>query len=75
MVTYEGLTVKVGDEIAVQAQGIVVKGKVLTVDHYGAYDGWYIQMSPANVPGNFSYWKQGIDGGNIIAINGERCGM
>ncbi len=71
MVTYEGVTINIGDEIIVAAQSIKVKGTVLTVDHYGAEDGWYIQMSPATVPGNFSYWKQGIDGGNVIAVNGK----
>jgi hypothetical protein len=69
--TYKGVTVKVGDRITVQAQGIAVTGTVVTADHYGEEDGWYIQMTDANVPGGFSYWKQGFDGGRITHINGK----
>jgi hypothetical protein len=78
--TYKGVTVKKGDRIKVQAPTITVTGTVVTVEHWD-YDmdrqgnivggGWYIQMTDANVPGGFSYWKQGCDGGKIVEINGK----
>lgn len=67
-VTYKGLTVREGDSITIRAQAISVTGTVVTVEHNGP-DGWYIQLKYANVPGNFSYWKQGIDGGRITHVN------
>lgn len=78
--TYKGVTVKVGDQITIQALARTVTGKVVTVehwdfdfDHHGniAGGGWYIQLTEANVQGGFSYWKQGWDGGRITHINGK----
>ncbi len=69
-VTHEGFTISVGDRITVKAQGLKVTGTVVTVEHNGP-DGWYIQMNEANVPGGFSYWKQGIDGGKIVEHNNK----
>lgn len=64
-------TVEKFDTVVVAAQGIKVTGQVLTAHWWGEKDGWYIEMSPANVPGGYSYWKQGSDGGKLVSINGK----
>lgn len=63
------LKVAVGDRIIVRVDSFSVEGTVHSAAHYGE-DGWYIEMIEASVPGGVSYWKQGIDGGQIISING-----
>lgn len=64
------LTISVGDRIKVRAQGITVEGTVHTVAYWEGDGGWYIEMLDANVPGGYSYWKQGVDGGHIEEVNG-----
>jgi hypothetical protein len=59
-----------GSIVVIKAQGITVTGKVLTADNWGDRDGWYIEMTEANVPGGYSYWKQGQDGGKLVSVNG-----
>lgn len=66
------------DKIAVMVQGITVRGTVYSADWYGVRDGWYIEITnaefenrPLNFTGNYSYWKQGNDGGRIIELNGQ----
>ena len=54
-----------GDKVTIQVQGIEVTGEVYSANHYGK-DGWYIELTNANVSGGYSYWKQGQDGGDII---------
>ena len=61
--------IKKYDVIVIEAQGIRVVGQVLNVDYWGDDGGWHIEMSPANVPGNYSFWKQREDGGKIVKIN------
>lgn len=56
-----------GDQITIDAQGIVVRGIVYSAQHYPD-DGWYIEIEQANVPGGFSYWKQKQDGGRIVDV-------
>lgn len=65
------LQVNKGDTITIKSQGIKVTGEVLSANDWGGTDGWYIELTKANVPGGYSYWKQGQDGGKIIRINGE----
>lgn len=60
------LKIKKGDSVTIKVQGIKVTGEVLSADHWGEKDGWYIEMTNANVSGGYSYWKQGQDGGEII---------
>lgn len=65
--------VKKGDMIEVEAQGIVVKGKVYDANWFnGADGGYYIEIIDANVPGGYSYWKERQDGGKIVSINGKK---
>ncbi len=64
------LVINKGDTVVIKAQGIQVRGKVLSAAYYGGRDGWYIELIEANVPGGYSYWKQGLDGGSIIEVNG-----
>ncbi|MEO2202147.1 hypothetical protein ABGV42_00130 [Paenibacillus pabuli] len=59
-----------GDRIKIQAQGITVIGDVYSANFYAYDGGWYIEVENANVPGGYSYWKQGQDGGKILEING-----
>jgi hypothetical protein len=61
-----------GDTVVIQAQGIKVKGEVLSADNWGGKDGWYIELTKANVPGGYSYWKQGQDGGKLIEVRGHK---
>ncbi len=71
MATNGKVTVNVGDSITIEAKGIRVTGKVYSVDFWGGNDGWYIELVNANVPGGYSYWKQGFDGGSIVELNGK----
>ncbi len=72
MKTYERQIERINkdDQVEIAAQGIIVRGTVLTAQWYGERDGWYIEMDHANVPGGYSYWKQGYDGGRINKVNG-----
>jgi len=56
-----------GDTVTIKAQGMTVKGDVLSAEHYGK-DGWYIELINANVPGGYSYYKQRYDGGNVVDV-------
>lgn len=62
--------VKKGDTIEVKAQGMTITGTVYSASHYGE-SGWYIEIEEANVPGGYSYWKQGSDGGSLTKVNGK----
>jgi len=68
------LDLKPGDIIAIKAKGITVRGTILSACYYGPEDGWYIELINANVPGGYSYWKQGLDGGKIVEVNGRHIG-
>ena len=61
------MKVEVGDKVKIKAQGILVTGKVVRVDHWEGY-GWDIELTEANVPGGYSHWKQGTDGGEIVEV-------
>jgi hypothetical protein len=67
--TGNGLTISVNDNIVVAAQGLRIRGDVVSVNYYDEA-GWYIEITNANVPGGYSYWKQRDDGGHVIEING-----
>jgi len=76
--TYKGVTVHKGDRVTVEAQGRKVTGTVVHVEAYtppqgvnANDDGWLIEMVDANVLGGHSYWKQYLDGGQVIEVNGE----
>jgi hypothetical protein len=60
-----------GQSIVVSAMGRTVKGTVLSASDYGRSDGWYIEIGECNVPGGYSYWKQGLDGGRIVSVDGK----
>lgn len=62
--------IKKGDLIKIKAQGITVIGEVYSAEYYDP-EGYYIEVTRANVPGGFSYWKQRYDGGKIVSINGK----
>jgi hypothetical protein len=64
-----GRTINPGDHITVATHGITVQGTVISAHWFGAEDGWYIEMTAANVPGGYSYWKQRWDGGDVVAIH------
>lgn len=53
----------VGDYIKVGNQKIRIK-KLITANYYGELDGWYVEFLSSN--GNYHYWKQGLDGGELI---------
>jgi hypothetical protein len=72
MATDEKISINKGDILTIAAKGILVTGQVYSANYYGESDGWYIELTNANVPGRYSYWKQGFDGGKIIAINGKQ---
>ncbi len=67
-IDHQGRRINPGDEIIVTAQGTTVKGIVVSANWFGPSDGWYIEMAPANVPGGYSYWKQGWDGGDVVSV-------
>lgn len=54
------------DRITIHAQGVTVSGTVLSAIFWGPPDGWYIEITLDN--GRYSYWKQGLDGGEIVAV-------
>jgi len=56
-----------GDDVTIKAQGITVKGDVLSAEYYED-GGWYIELINANVPGGYSYYKQKYDGGNVVNV-------
>lgn len=62
-------TLKEGTIIAIKSQGLTVKGKVISAEHWGERDGWYIEM--IDTDGNYRYWKQGQDGGELLSIEGD----
>lgn len=64
--------IKKGDTVSIRARGITVTGTVLSANHWGDDGGWYIELDDANVPGGYSYYKQGQDGGNVVKVNGEK---
>lgn len=64
------LNIEKGDKITIAAMGLKVKGTVTSVNYYD-YTGYYIELTDANVPGGYSYWKQRDDGGMVIEINGR----
>lgn len=66
------MTISTGDQVTIQAKGITVTGKVLSATDYEEDGGWYIELTEANVPGGYSYWKQGMDGGQILTVNGKK---
>lgn len=59
-----------GTPVVIKAQGLTVRGEVISAEHYGSGDGWYIELGNANVPGGYSYWKQGQDGGELVEVDG-----
>ena len=59
-------TVHKGDRITIHALGITVIGTVLTANYWAPPDGWYIEIALDN--GGYSYWKQGLDGGEIVSV-------
>ena len=59
-------TIRQGDHLTIRAQGIVISGTVLSANFWGDKDGWYIEL--ATDQGGYSYWKQGCDGGEIMAV-------
>lgn len=70
----KGREINKGDQVTIKAQGITVTGTVCETPHwFGEEDGWYIEMTKANVPGGYSYYKQRYDGGDVVKINGKEC--
>jgi len=57
-----------GDTVTIKAMGRTVTGKAISANFFGEQDGWYIELTEANVPGGYSYYKQSYDGGNVIAV-------
>jgi len=58
-----------GDTVVIAAQGIRVRGEVMSAEYNGPRSGWYIELINANVPGGYSYWKQRYDGGKLVSVN------
>lgn len=59
---------KRGDKIVITMDGERFLGKVLTAEHYGARDGWFIEIDKDR--GGYGYWKQGSDGGTVEKLKG-----
>ncbi len=55
-----------GDRITIHVQGVTLSGTVLTATLWEPPDGWYIETALDN--GDYSYWKQGLDGGEIVSV-------
>jgi hypothetical protein len=60
-----------GDVVTIDAQGLLVTGTVYSADWWES-GGWYIELTNANVPGGYSYWKQRYDGGDLVIVNGVK---
>lgn len=56
--------IKRDDTVVIQWNGIKIEATVLTANHWGKQDGWYIEMVDKN--GVYRYWKQNQDGGELI---------
>lgn len=63
------LTIEKDSKVAIMFNGNKIEGKVLTANNWGPEDGWYIEM--IDTFGNYRYWKQGPDGGEVIEVDGE----
>ena len=64
------MTINQGDAVKITAQGLTVTGEVLTANDYKEDGGWYIELLDAK--GKYYYWKQGIDGGTLLEVNGQK---
>lgn len=62
-------TIKVDDEVTIEAVGLTVTGKVLSAGHYPD-GGWYIELIDSRT-GQYRYYKQVYDGGCVKKINGK----
>lgn len=64
--------IKKGDHIAIhrdknnyyRPNSTPLEGKVLSANHYGINDGWFIECTNPDGTGYY-YWKQGSDGGML----------
>lgn len=64
------LGIKKGDRVKIGAKGIAVTGDVAAVTYYDM-DGYDIELVNADIAGGYSHWKQGLDGGQVISVNGK----
>lgn len=60
---YKAFELAPGDRIAITTGGDRFVGVVLTAEHWGARDGWFIEIDKDF--GGYGYWKQGCDGGVV----------
>jgi hypothetical protein len=59
--------------VKIRSHGITVEGPVESAINYGVTeDDWYIQLFNEYEHGAAVYWKQSIDGGELLEIGGER---
>lgn len=55
-----------GKWVRIRHNNVNIDGKVISADHYGPRDGWYIELLKRD--GDYRYWKQGQDGGTLLAV-------
>ena len=62
------MNIQRGDQVTILCNGHVVKGIVLTAINYAQEPSsdWYIELTRED--GGYGYWKQGIDGGEILTV-------
>lgn len=58
-----------GTLVEIHAQGLKIKGSVITADYWSDREGWYIELTDSY--GTYRYWKQRYDGGRLVSIDGE----
>lgn len=54
-----------GDQIVIRIKGVDTVGTAVSASWYGPKDGWYIEFTRLD-NGRYGYWKQGIDGGELV---------
>lgn len=54
------------DVVVIEHRGMKVEGTVLSANHWGESEGWYIEM--IDTDGMYRYWKQGEDGGELLEV-------
>ena len=63
-----------GDVVTIVTNNRVITGEVLSANWIDANNGWHIELVNTST-GLYTLWKQGINGGEVVKINGKMITM